>query len=274
MSLSFGADPELLLTGSGERGKFVSVEGLVGGTKGAPIPIPEYADTGCGMQEDNVMLEFNVTPQSSGTNLLALTRHVLAHLTSWVENTHGLAVSARSSGEYGPDQLNTAQAVTFGCSPDRDAYTRNYAPLVSPDTLGNWRCAGGHIHVGYSNEADVPTHVIVQLLDAYCGLFDARGASVRGETVRSKSYGSAGRYREKSYGLEYRTPSNRWLFDTSMGAHMLHGVEYIAKLVDRGDVSTLQRLYSEIPVTEVQVAINSGNLDDISQLQNYIQEVS
>ena len=62
MTATIGADPEILLRDSDYL--YRSVEGLIGGTKNAPVPI-EGLPSGFGAQEDNVMLEFNIPPATT-----------------------------------------------------------------------------------------------------------------------------------------------------------------------------------------------------------------
>lgn len=113
----------------------------------------------------------------------------------------------------------------FGCVPSQNAYGVMPIPAGSSDIPV--RSAGGHIHLGYKfdelegwNEKEHFMNIIkagddtvVKVLDVLvgntCVLFD----QFPGSKERRKTYGRAGEYRSKPYGLEYRTPSNFWLRD-------------------------------------------------------------
>jgi hypothetical protein len=272
MSVLIGADPEVLLV-NGSR-EFRSVEGLIGGTKDEPVPITsmeQHFKRGFAMQEDNVMLEFNIEPQKSAGNFDNVISSVMSTIRRNVLAEHRLSYWEQCVGEYNDVELATGQAATFGCSPDLDAYTGQKAEGVSPSMLGNWRCAGGHMHWGFDNPADIPLFVIVQLLDAVCGLREPLLKHSQG--VRRKMYGTAGRYRAKPYGLEYRTLSNSWLFDEQLRYDLADKGRCIIDHVDKGNIEYIQHLYSEIPRGEVQRAINTEDFESSRDLNRYINSI-
>ncbi len=101
----------------------------------------------------------------------------------------------------------------LGCNPDFNAWTGDRNP--SPAAVGMMRAAGGHLHFGWTKDRDPndPDHfadcrLLVKQLDYYLGT-----ASIMwdGNQDRRKMYGMAGAFRPKSYGVEYRSLSNRWL---------------------------------------------------------------
>ena len=58
-NISLGADPELFLFNH-DSNEVISAEGIIGGTKENPRRISK--DEAYGLQEDNVMVEFNIPP--------------------------------------------------------------------------------------------------------------------------------------------------------------------------------------------------------------------
>jgi len=70
------------------------------------------------------------------------------------------------------------------------------------------RSAGGHIHV----ETSLDKAAVIRAMDLFLGvpslILDSKGG------MRRQLYGKAGAYRPKSYGVEYRTLSNFWIFKT------------------------------------------------------------
>ncbi len=272
MSILLGADPELLLVD--DANNYRSVEGLVGGTKAKPVPIPtmeQRYEEGFAMQEDNVMLEFNIAPQRSFVDFDHAVDSTLTVLKREVLLPHGLYASDMCSAEYGSEQLQSGQAATFGCSPDLDAYARDKAAGVSPTLLGDWRCAGGHIHLGYDNPSKVPHFIVATLADSFMGLQEVALGKTQG--IRRQYYGSCGRYRVKPYGIEYRTLSNNWLFSADLCQRVAMGAEQLADMVDRGCLSEIQHLFTEIPHAEVRRAINNEDESLAHELVNFINGV-
>jgi hypothetical protein len=269
---TIGADPEVLLARVSRTANLVSVEGLVGGTKDAPVPIPGLEaefEHGTAMQEDNVMLEFNIAPQQNWQTAVQVVDNTMAYIRRGVLAQHNLNWHKAPSGEYDESQLQTGQAATFGCSPDYDAYENGKAMGVTPAALGNWRCAGGHIHLGYTNPADIPPFVIVQVLDMAIGLLEPMYELSQG--IRRQFYGTAGRYRPKSYGVEYRTPSNNWLFDGELRNASLRGAHVVARMVDRGQESEIHKIFTEVPRREVAQAINREDTAAATELYHFVQ---
>jgi hypothetical protein len=269
MTVLIGADPEILLIDA--DGAMRSVEGMCGGTKDAPVPIPGMR-SGYAMQEDNVMLEFNIPPQRGWGDVEYAIGSAIDHLEMNVLKDTDVRMFEFPSAEYCPEQLATAQASTFGCSPDLDAYENDQALGVTPSALGNFRCAGGHIHLGYENKSNIPPFVVAQLSDALIGLWEPYFGQRQG--IRRKFYGTAGRYRVKPYGIEYRTPSNRWLFNMDTRNMMMRGAQALGYLIEEGNTSDIQKLFTEIPRQEIARAINMEDMSMARDLSKFINTVA
>lgn len=192
--MTVGTDPELFLL---DNGKPLSAEGLIGGSKAKPVYIE-----GIGLQEDNVMVEFNTPPTKTASEMANHIDTALRLIKEMTKKTILIVPSLR----FDEVSLSTFQACESGCDPDFNAYTlkQNIAPMLSGTTM---RYAGGHIHIG----RDLPGNEkaeYVKLMDLVIGL-----ASIKydKDTERRAMYGKAGRFRPKSYGVEYRSPSNWWI---------------------------------------------------------------
>jgi len=261
-SVLIGADPEILLV---KDNKFVSVEGLIGGTKSVPVPIPDMP-SGFMMQEDNVMLEFNIPPCETTHDFHFSVESALERLSN-IMSEHGIGLAMVPSGEYDEALLDTPQGSQFGCSPDSDAYLRGTASAVRAESMGQTRAAGGHVHLGYIGVRGVPElpgYVVAQLCDATLGLDEIRRGVSQG--ARRASYGTAGRYRDKPYGIEYRTLANNWIFrDSDRVARAALQVGELLKSPDLVDV------YNLMPWTEIQRAINTEDVAMARDLAAYIE---
>jgi hypothetical protein len=106
----------------------------------------------------------------------------------------------------------------LGCNPDFNAYTLELNPV--PDSNLPIRTGSGHIHVGFTENADVGdfSHLMLcaeyaKQLDFFLGLPSLYWDR---DNRRRNLYGKAGAFRPKPYGLEYRVLSNKWLTDEEL----------------------------------------------------------
>lgn len=201
-----GADPEIFVSKSG---KYVSAYGLIPGTKKRPYPVKNGA-----VQVDGMALEFNINPADNFEQFETNLTSVLDQLQSMVK---GYELKMEPVAEFGFDYIESQpeEAKMLGCEPDFNAYTRRANP--TPNAKMPFRTASGHIHIGWTEEPvdpDNPTHLeacytLVKALDVFVGV---PSVLWEGQNKRKQLYGKAGAFRPKPYGLEYRVPSNRWLY--------------------------------------------------------------
>jgi hypothetical protein len=201
--IAIGTDPEVFIRDT-KNECFISAEGLIGGTKDFPLPITE---SGHAIQEDNVMAEFCVPPARDPKTMYDNINFVINHLNKKVEAINpDYMIVVRPSAEFTLEQLNTDQAQTVGCDPDYNAWFKVENPSVElPDTI---RAAGGHVHISYENNSEEVNYEFVKVLDLFLGL---PSVIMDYDDRRKEIYGTPGRFRHKSYGLEYRTLSNYWI---------------------------------------------------------------
>jgi len=202
-----GADPELFVINKNKE--LVSGYGMIEGTKHNPLPVDNGA-----VQVDGMALEFNITPAKDCDEFVSNIKSVMATLKSMIPKGHKLVAEpvARFSEEV--FKSSPEEALMLGCDPDFNAYDGgNQFPTPSAET--NFRTASGHIHIGWTKDADIedPAHIqdcinIVQQLDVALGIMSNQTEDDR---VRRSLYGKIGCFRPKPYGVEYRTLSNTWL---------------------------------------------------------------
>jgi len=207
-----GTDTEIFLRDI-QTGNPVPVIGLIGGTKEKPKPVPELGKGFC-VQEDNVMLEYNVPPAKTRDqfvqNVMTMNHYLQGLLLS-----KGLRPDICESMVFAKEQLNHPQAQHVGCEPDFDVWQR----LINPTPKGHplmatTRTAGGHVHVSFKVNGKIPAfedvfikEPIVKFLDITIGLpLLLKYPS----SVRRQLYGQPGAFRNKPYGIEYRVPDNQW----------------------------------------------------------------
>lgn len=208
-----GADPELFMKNP-NTGEFVSASdhdclARIPGTKIEPFKVPHGA-----VQIDGTALEFNIDPAHNVDEFVGYLKSVRRTLTEMVPGYNVVAEPvARFEPNYFQFEVPTS-AQELGCNPDYNGWTEEMNPR--PDPAGEpLRTASGHIHIGWGEGFDVEDKDHFQLcckvarqLDYYLGMYSLLWDT---DGTRRKLYGKAGAFRPKTYGMEYRVLSNRWL---------------------------------------------------------------
>lgn len=204
-----GADPEVFLN---KRGRPVSASetGLPGDKKS-----PHKTSNGA-VQVDGTAAEFNIDPVESN-RFERFNLNIVETLRDLKALVPGCNFSKVPVQEYTAEYLASLpdSAKELGCDPDYCAYTGEKNPI--PDGTRLFRTGAGHVHIGWG--ADIPAdneeHIqiccdFVKMLDVCVGPFMT---FIDREPRRRELYGKAGAFRPKSYGVEYRTPSNAWIWN-------------------------------------------------------------
>lgn len=152
---------------------------------------------------DNMNCEIAINPVTDLKDFHEYTEDLLGQVRG-----KGYQLLMRPVIEYPDSALKHKLAYISGCDPDMNAYTfmENKAPDFAK--MKPIRSAGAHFHIEHGIEVD-PAN-LARWLDIYVGV-----PMILREVPndRRKMYGSAGCYREKPYGTEYRSLSNVWLDD-------------------------------------------------------------
>lgn len=239
--MRLGCDPEVFLINN--QG-LLPVFGLVGGDKWNPKPV-EGMPAGFTFQEDNVALEFGIPPAASREEFVKSVRDVqFAFLNKHPE----LTFCNLSCVVFHEDALKHPQANVFGCEPDFNAWTNKENPR--PRMKKNTRAAGGHVHVELPAESS--REIVVQAMDFYLGL---PSLLMDKDSERRKMYGKAGAFRPKSYGVEYRTLSNFWIFKDRY-------VEWVWDNTERALNSVGQGEEFQAASADIQRIINTSNIEE------------
>ena len=248
MKFLIGADPEFFI--KKKYGGYASAVGLIGGSKWEPKKIDE---DGHAILEDNVAVEFNIKPASSFDEFRSSIHKVLDHIRGILP---GYEFSKESAVSFPQEELMTPEAQMFGCEPDFDAWREcvNEKPCADDKNL---RSAGGHIHVGSDLAINNPVAVI-RAMDLFLGV---PSTQLDAGTLRRELYGKAGCFRAKSYGAEYRTLSNFWIFDDSLIQWAFEGTQRALEFVEKGNTIDVADGY------RIQRCINTNNPDDFDFLK-------
>lgn len=164
----------------------------------------------------------------------------------------------------------------FGCSPTVNIYEDKFRRVSG--LRERFRSAGGHIHIGgagavTSGYLKENIDKIVQLMDIVvgntCVLIDRDPLNAR----RRKIYGRAGEHRMKSYGLEYRVPSNFWLKDYVLWS-LVSGLARCSISIHLSGHA--DNFISKFDMRKVRKAINDNNFelakDNLNILRDYVWE--
>jgi len=207
MNIKLGCDPEAFLIDL--NGQLRSSIGLIGGSKEQPMPLP--LGMGYAVQEDNVALEFNIPPAEGRSQFVESIGLTLKFLTDMVKDQYGFTIAEMSAASFPATELDNPAALVFGCDPDYNAWTGDVNP--KPNAVDKaLRSCGGHVHIGY-DKASVDGSSIIRLCDLFMGVPSV--LMDKGD-LRKQLYGKAGAYRDKAYGVEYRTLSNFWIFNSRL----------------------------------------------------------
>lgn len=266
MSFTIGCDPELFVIRKHD-GKLVSANGLVKGNKKEPFKVNRGA-----IQVDGMALEFNTDPVEIESNKYNVgdrgfenfNRNIVTVLSQLKEAVGEDYNFSKDSfvifdKEYYDNEV-PPEAKELGCDPDFNAYTGGLEN-PAPDSATSLRGAAGHIHIGWGENIpqDHPDHVeicneLVKCLDSTVGLlmvlYEPDGDR------RKEAYGKAGAHRRKPYGVEYRVPSNQWIFTRNRRRRIFEFIEFAILEMKRGSGAFWKSRLSE---EQIQDIINTGD---------------
>lgn len=239
MNFTIGADPEFFLK---NKDGHQSAIGLIGGSKHEPKPLDKE---GFAILEDNVAVEFNIAPAHNHEEFIKNIQYVLKELHKTLPQYE---FSTESAVIFPKEQLQHPQAQEFGCEPDFNVWTMEPNPRPAAPNQ-DLRSAGGHVHIG----TELDSIEVIKAMDLFVGVpsieKDKHGA------MRRQLYGKAGACRFKSYGVEYRTLSNFWIFSKELIEWVYNQTQKALEFVEKGNT------VDEKTGLLIQAAINTSNKD-------------
>jgi hypothetical protein len=279
---TIGTDVEFFVID--EQNNSISVEGKLGGTKRNPLSI----GNGCNRQEDCVLAEFGTPPVMYGEEdkFVEYLTHCRKKGNEILEEFN-LKLLACSSRHFDKKELNTEQAMTFGCEPSFNVYTQSVSIIPSPEEIGTLRSAGFHIHIGFpknffNDEYSYiqATEKIIKLMDLHLGI---PSIVMDMDLERRSLYGKPGDFRFRNlengiFVLEYRSlgggllgceDSIRYIFNQTCQVidRFLKGEEVpsnieedIRKIILNNNLVEAKNLISKFKITRPKVRIFEENL--------------
>lgn len=237
-------------------GKHLSAIGMIGADKWNPLQMWDMPE-GYTLQEDNVALEYGIPPASSAEEFVKHIRNVMEKSVEYLPK--GTLFSKLSCTVFPDDQMDHPMAYIFGCEPDYCAWTKEENKKPKPPHKF-MRSAGGHIHV----ETQLDPYEVVKSMDVFLSI--PAVLMDQGEE-RKQLYGKAGAMRVKKYGVEYRTLSNFWIFESRLIEWVWRNTEKALKfaVVDAADG------WDNELAAKVQSCINNNDKAVASELVKYFE---
>lgn len=223
---TFGTDPEFMLTDPAKN-SLSAIDYFP--DKDHKISLGKHF-----VYYDNVMIECEIMPAKSRVEAIGNIRDCMNKLQEKISPNK---IICRAADNYPPNLLKHPEARKIACHPEMCAYTLSEVYPPKQEFLkNNLRIAGGHIHLGsdlFKKDIYNYWHV-TRLLDLFLSIPLQWISGDSTEATRKKLYGKAGRFRRPTYGIEYRTPSNNWLFmDLTVG--LVYDIcEFVLNLVESG----------------------------------------
>lgn len=254
MTLTIGSDPEFFLTDT--EGNVLPSQERIPGTK----EHPEKVNYGM-IHRDNVAVEINTIPAESSDEFIQNTTNLIQEVRALIEPS-GLDILIQPGAEFDELDILHPEALTFGCEGDLDAWFMEEPTAPDPFSVGNYRSAGGHIHLGFPEEDNEFRLSVAKTLDALVGM---PSVLLDSDQKRRKLYGQGGRVRIKPYGVEYRVPSNFWLQSEQYMAWVFEQ----ARIAYENPLLINDLIRTEESAWTLRQTINSS---DVSQAQKWCHE--
>lgn len=207
---------------------------------------------------DNALIEFNTSPALDREQFIAYNSEAMNFLTKYLLETHSAVITTKVDHTFESNQLKNSLCKEFGCEPDMNAYTRKLNPKPDISKVGNYRVAGGHIHIGYEGENEETSILLIKNLDATLGCFCVLN---EGENNRRIQYGKAGSYRRaEGIKVEYRSPSNFWIHNPELMGIVYDIVSYALHMtIDKG---------INLEDDRIEHSINHRDLETCQEIMN------
>lgn len=239
--ITIGADPEFFL--ADKNGFFASAHSLIPGTKHEP-----HSVEGGAIQVDGVAAEINTIPARSFSEF----RQSIDQLREAViKHAPGHSVLRATTVQINRQNIPEENLV-LSCESDFDSYEQDINPIL--DATSDYRSAGGHVHIGgiFNKKTSLLRRYkdasrLGRLMDKYVGVYSVIWDK---DQRRRETYGKPGAIRVKSYGIEYRTLSNAWLFNEKIMAFVYNQTLKAVEAYQAGEDNT---------DTIIKSIINSGD---------------
>lgn len=267
MTMSLGFDPEYFVKtttprGYGDSPTAIPICGLLGGTKEKGISFDNASDYQ--YHEDGVVAEITM-PYADNPEQAARILEKAVGLLMELLYTKSLRILPRGQYQFSNDDLQHPNASMFGCSPDICAYSGGIQNRIDRPDFGDWRFAGGHIHIG--GDFNCPLFVVALFCDLIIGTDSRTGGARYGSATneRVRWYGAAGTYREKPYGIEYRTLDSRWTLNRGQRQRTCNNIAYLVNWLESTSSRNIKKVCDEVDWLSIRAYIQEPKTAENNQ---------
>ena len=225
---------------------------------------------------DNALLEVTNNPTGTFYNCVDMLNTVqsralfLIHKRTATTHTY-FVENTTCAVEYSDEQLDTPAAWEAGCDPSLSAYPKKAGQGIR--FKDNWRFGGMHLNINCSGSKEQ----FAMALDNTLGLLSVLATlSPDDERRRREVYGKAGEYRDKDFGIEYRTLSCTFpeYFSDNNGYALSEFIKLLGCNVRAKRKDELFQLIMKADPKMVEEAINNVDKSLASKIvQPYIRSI-
>lgn len=200
---TIGTDPEFMLEKNNE---IFSAINIIKKSKDNRKKIQK-----CFFYYDNVLAECTVLPADNKKSFI---KNIKTSLELYSKLVNPYILRTKSAHIFDINQLNHPAAFEISCVPEICVYSLEEI-ITDPSVFleSNLRTAGGHIHIGDKHLVDneYNANYCIKMMDLFLGTISLFLDKDPTALQRKQLYGKAGRFRQTSYGVEYRSLGNFWL---------------------------------------------------------------
>lgn len=203
-NILIGTDPEFFVVGS--INEYINPKLITNGTKKNPQRYSKGV-----IHQDAAAVEFSIEPCSTAEQFSA---NIQEALDSIFINPY-FKMYPYTAIELDEEDIKFDPSLSeVGCAPDFKFIDGKRVRRRLTYNNTNWRMAGGHIHIGigFIEDSKVLQNIINDLDEKFMSWYREQDFyHAETEAIREAHYGDNGVFRQKDYGLEYRTPSMAWI---------------------------------------------------------------
>lgn len=249
-----GSDPEFFIVENSSN-RVISSTRMIPGSKEEPISLEYELGKGFSIQKDNVLVEACVPPVLTAgemhSNIMLFKNYVEEVLLKGAFKIVNMPSHTMDDSELTDDSTRV-----FGCSQSINAWTESVNPSPTVEDNPNFRSAGGHIHISYEGHNIFTNFELIKWCDLFLGV---PSVLLDKDIERRKLYGKAGEMRHTSFGCEYRTLSNYWVFNPEITEFLF---QQLHKAMEFADVE----FFDDEDSIKIQTCINTNSKELAKEL--------
>lgn len=265
-TMMIGCDPEFFFS---KKGKIIGSEKI----------IPEKGlQTNSGYSKiiiDGVQAELNPRASKCRELLANEIRECFREIDITLTKNKGIKANFKQTIIVQAKEMKSLkpESQILGCSPSKNIHKTKNKIELSIAAKNLTRSAGGHIHIGKTdnntqnekriNEAIKNPKSLVPMLDIIVGNTCVLIDRDPGNIERRKVYGKAGEYRTPSHGLEYRTLSNFWLENYKLMSFVTGLARFAVVIIANSNNHNKleQRIKKSVRMKDIENAINNNDFN-------------